>query len=150
MRRQLSLDRSTGSLAVRIVRAEQDLTARLVRGGDDSVFADLPLTSQSDGIASFGMTEAAHLLPFGFYQLLIKAGECVCACLPVNIPKCAVTRHGSCDADAEVCLPSRECTAKPEEACPEPKGICDIWNPDCGNKISESTGIVIDPSAVCE
>lgn len=152
MQRSLSITRETGSLAVRIIRAESNLTAKLVRGGDESTFAELPLLSQADGIASFSMTNDAHMLPYGFYELVVSAGDCICACLPVKIPKCAVTRHGACDSDvAPTCLPERECApCKPEEACPDEQNICDIWTPQCGNEVSESEPMTIDPCLVKE
>ena len=151
MRRSLSITRETGSLAVRIIRSEGDLKARLVRGGDDSVFAELPLSSQTKDLASFSMTNDAHMLPYGFYELIVTSGDCICACLPVKIPKCAVTRHGACDSDEEVCLPARDCKpCKDEPECPEPKDICETWNPPCGNEISKSDPIKIDPCMVSE
>ena len=111
------------------------LSARLIRRGDDSVFADLEISGTCATLATFLMTTAVHMLPFGLYELVVKSGECICGRFPVKIPKCKVEDPGVCEG-AKVCLPPRDCI-KPEEECPEEQDICDIWNKDCGNKVGE-------------
>ncbi len=76
------------------------------------------------------------MLPFGFYELVVKSGNCICGAFPVNIPKCLITEPSVCDLEGKVCLPSRDCI-KPEEECTEEQDACDFWRRDCGNKVGE-------------
>ena len=121
------------------------MTASLVRTGDDTTCASLTLNTDDDcdNLATFDITTEAHLLPYGRYDLIVKSGDCVCGKFPVMIKKCKVEEPGTCEGDAPICLPDRECTVEKEDECPV-NDICDIWNPACGNKVGESKGIEMD------
>ena len=116
-------------------------------GKPNGAAVELPLSSTDDGIAVFTVPDEVHQLPFGLYDLLLKAGNCICAKIRVTIPRCDMAIPSTCTSSTPRDLPPRDCNNACSCDC-QCKPACDCITTDnasreCGNYIGEVKGVEI-------
>ena len=120
MIRTLYLSRSVTSISVGVNYAEGDISAVISRCGISSIPPiELPPPEIANNTAIFELPDDVHLLPIGFYDLIVKSGNCICSKIRVSIPRCDMAIPNTCVSSTPRDLPARDC--QPECQCELPK-----------------------------
>lgn len=146
MLRQLKINRSTTKIQLEFEQHEKTLSAYIERRGDPSVRACLINKGKNFGnVVDFKLTKEVHLLPYGYYDLVIMNCNCECSRYPLLIEKCKTNRPATCSEDTSCSSEIRPCPDK----CEVSSNLVDVESgdlcePQKGNKIGKSDGIKLD------
>lgn len=140
MLRQLVINRSTTKIQLEFKQHESVLTAFIERRGDESIKASISNIGKNyEDVVDFQIDKEVHLLPYGYYDLVVMSCGCECSRYPLLIEKCKTSRPASCSESTGCSIELRSCIekSKPHD---DPKNI-DLCNQKTGNEIGKSDGL---------
>ena len=142
MIRITKIDSNTAELQLAYVQAGPPATLTFSNVYNVQV-ATLDVFTYQNGVGTFRLTNAIHVLPFGRYNVTINSGNCVCGCFPVDILACQITDIQANQAVNDIAcddIPVRECDTSVPTA-----PICNPCDPNYTDYVSNFIGKVDPP-----